>query len=98
MHADTDIERFVTAQNKSFEGYHTALYELQTGRKQSHWIWYVFPKRRPEHYQGSQYTQYYGLGDDAEATRYLHHPILGTTVGRNHGSGLYPAHHQTYPP
>jgi uncharacterized protein (DUF1810 family) len=77
MHTNNNIERFIAAQNKSFEGYQTALYELQTGRKQSHWIWYIFPKRRPDDNKGSEYTQKYGLSDDAEATRYLHHPILG---------------------
>ncbi len=77
MHTDNDIERFVAAQNKSYEGYQTALAQMQTGRKQSHWIWYIFPKRRPDDNKGSQYTQTYGLSDDAEATRYLHHAILG---------------------
>ena len=77
MHTDSDIERFIKAQNKSYEGYQTALYELQAGCKKTHWIWYIFPKRRPDDNKGSQYTQYYGLSDGAEATRYLHHPILG---------------------
>jgi uncharacterized protein (DUF1810 family) len=77
MPKNNDIERFIEAQNKSFEGYQTALYELQTGRKQSHWIWYIFPKRRPDDNKGSEYTQKYGLSDDAEATNYLHHPVLG---------------------
>jgi uncharacterized protein (DUF1810 family) len=77
MHTDNDIERFIEAQNKSYEGYQTALAQMQAGRKQSHWIWYIFPKRRPDDNKGSQYTQYYGLSDDAEATRYLHHAILG---------------------
>lgn len=77
MPTNNDIERFIKAQNKSYEGYQTALYELQAGCKKTHWIWYIFPKRRPDDNKGSQYTQYYGLSDDAEATRYLHHPILG---------------------
>ena len=77
MHTNNDIERFVAAQNKSYEGYQTALAQMQTGRKQSHWIWYIFPKRRPDDNKGSEYTQTYGLIDDVEATRYLHHAILG---------------------
>ena len=77
MPTNNDIERFIEAQNKSYEGYQTALYELQAGCKKTHWIWYIFPKRRPDDNKGSQYTQYYGLSDDAEATRYLHHAILG---------------------
>jgi uncharacterized protein (DUF1810 family) len=77
LHTKTDLERFIEAQNKSIEGYQTALYELQAGCKKTHWIWYIFPKRRPDHNKGSEYTQTYGLSDDAEASRYLHHPILG---------------------
>lgn len=73
-----DIERFVEAQNKSYEGYATALAELRAGQKQSHWIWYIFPQKRPDDpTKGSQYTQYYGISDDAEALRYLYHPVLG---------------------
>ena len=72
-----DIERFVEAQNKSYEGYQTALAELRAGEKKSHWIWYVFPSMRPDKKFGSPTTQFYGISDDAEALRYLHHPILG---------------------
>jgi uncharacterized protein (DUF1810 family) len=77
MPTNNDIERFIEAQNDFPQSYQTALAQMQTGRKQSHWIWYIFPKRRPDDNKGSQYTQTYGLSDDAEATRYLHHPILG---------------------
>lgn len=73
-----NIERFVEAQNKSFEGYQDALNQLRHGHKQTHWIWYIFPQKRPsDPSKGSQYTQYYGISDDAEALRYLQHPILG---------------------
>ncbi|MFN5934919.1 MAG: DUF1810 family protein [Roseiflexaceae bacterium] len=76
-HTDA-LERFVTAQNKSFEGYASALAELRAGRKQSHWIWYIFPKLRPgDPAVASEYTQYYGLSDDTEALAYLQHPVLG---------------------
>lgn len=86
-----DIERFVEAQNKSYEGYATALAELRAGQKQSHWIWYIFPQKRPDDpTKGSQYTQYYGISDDAEALRYLYHPVLGT-LGRNHSSSAHTA-------
>ena len=35
------IERFVDAQNKDYE---IALSEIRSGRKRSHWIWYIFPQ------------------------------------------------------
>jgi uncharacterized protein (DUF1810 family) len=78
MLANTDIERFVIAQNKSPEGYQSALAELRHGHKQTHWVWYIFPQTRPsDPNTGSYNTQYYGISDDAEALRYLHHPVLG---------------------
>ena len=77
MPTNNDIERFIEAQNDFPQSYQTALAQIQAGCKKTHWIWYIFPKRRPDDNKGSQYTQYYGLSDDAEATRYLHHAILG---------------------
>lgn len=78
MHTNTDLARFVTAQNKSYVGYATALAELRAGHKQTHWIWYVFPKIRPSNPSaGSPNTQKFGLSDDAEALAYLQHPVLG---------------------
>ena len=78
MLANTDIERFVVAQNKSHQGYQSALAELRHGRKQTHWVWYIFPQKRPsDPNTGSYNTRYYGISDDAKALRYLHHPVLG---------------------
>lgn len=71
------LERFVDAQNKSHEGYATALAELRAGRKQSHWIWYILPQKRPDRADVSDQTNYYGISDRAEAMSYLHHPVLG---------------------
>ena len=38
-----DLNRFVTAQAPVFAA---ALDELKAGRKQSHWMWFVFPQLR----------------------------------------------------
>jgi len=67
-----DPGRFVTAQE---DMYPQALAELKAGRKQSHWLWFVFP-------------QIAGLGSSPMAVRYairsldearacLAHPLLG---------------------
>ena len=75
-----DIERFVEAQNKPpllAHSYQIALTEMHAGRKQKHWIWYVFPQKRSTRAGLSEYSKRYGISDDAEALRYLHHPILG---------------------
>ena len=77
-HHQDALERFLAAQNKSPEGYQSALAELRHGHKQTHWVWYIFPQTRPsDPNTGSYNTQYYGISDDAEALRYLHHPVLG---------------------
>lgn len=35
------LDRFLKAQETDF---HTALAELSNGRKQRHWMWYIFPQ------------------------------------------------------
>lgn len=35
------LNRFLKAQENDFA---TALSEIKTGRKRSHWMWYVFPQ------------------------------------------------------
>ena len=64
--------RFVEAQ----EGvYQQALSELREGRKQSHWMWYVFPQ-----FAGlgmSAASVYYAIRSVEEAAEYLRHPVLG---------------------
>jgi uncharacterized protein (DUF1810 family) len=72
-HADPfDLRRFVDAQNRV---YATVLEELRTGRKRSHWIWFVFPQL-----QGlgrSPTAIRYGITSLAEAKAYLDHDVLG---------------------
>jgi uncharacterized protein (DUF1810 family) len=67
-----DLERFVTAQSPDFA---RALAELRAGRKQSHWMWYVFPQLRG--LGASAMSQRYGTSGLAEARAYLAHQILG---------------------
>ena len=72
---DTDLERFVEAQERHYENYERALAEIRNGRKVSHWIWYIFPQLRG--LGRSPMSMRYGLEGLDEATRYLAHPILG---------------------
>ena len=68
-----DLQRFVDAQaNGLFE---TALAELRAGRKQSHWMWFVFPQHRD--LGRSPTAKFYGLSGEAEARAYAAHPLLG---------------------
>ena len=53
-----DLERFVLVYNRD---YATALSEIRSGRKQSHWMWYIFPQLTG--LGRSEYARYYGLPD-----------------------------------
>jgi uncharacterized protein (DUF1810 family) len=72
-HSDPyDLDRFVQAQARNYE---EALSELRSGRKRSHWMWYVFPQ-----FEGlgvSPMSERYAIKSVAEAAAYLAHPILG---------------------
>ncbi|MCJ8207886.1 DUF1810 domain-containing protein [Pseudomonas sp. RGM2987] len=71
------LERFVQAQASSYE---QAIRELERGRKESHWIWFVFPQLRGLGVSAN--ATYYGLRDLQEARDYLQHPILGPRLER----------------
>lgn len=70
-----DLERFVRAQNPVFgviQG------ELTRGRKQTHWMWFVFPQIAGLGF--STMSQRYAIGSRAEAETYLAHPTLGARL------------------
>lgn len=66
------LDRFISAQQNDYE---TALAEIRSGRKRSHWMWYIFPQLRGLGLSAT--SQYYALRDLHEAEAYLHHPVLG---------------------
>jgi uncharacterized protein (DUF1810 family) len=67
-----DLARFVTAQTGAFEA---AMEELRAGRKQTHWMWFIFPQMRG--LGRSPTAVFYGVASRAEAKAYLRHPVLG---------------------
>ena len=69
-----DLERFVAAQ-ASGDTYNRAVDELRTGRKTSHWMWYVFPQLRG--LGTSSMSQRFAIASIGEARAYLSHPVLG---------------------
>jgi uncharacterized protein (DUF1810 family) len=69
-----DLERFVAAQD-SAGTYRRAVAELRSGRKTSHWMWFVFPQIAG--LGRSTIAQAYAISDLAEAQAYLAHPVLG---------------------
>lgn len=72
MDNDFDLERFVAAQDPV---YSTVLDELRTGRKRSHWMWFVFPQ--VEGLGTSEMARRYAIRSGDEAAAYLAHPVLG---------------------
>ncbi|MGX1175520.1 MULTISPECIES: DUF1810 domain-containing protein [Pseudomonas] len=71
------LERFVQAQAATYD---RALLELRHGRKEGHWMWFIFPQLRG--LGVSENATYYGLRDLEEARDYLHHPLLGPRLER----------------
>ncbi len=71
-HDPYDLQRFVDAQAPDYE---RALAEVTAGRKQSHWMWYVFPQLAG--LGRSTIAQRYAIRSAAEAAAYLAHPVLG---------------------
>lgn len=67
-----DLERFLRAQDPVFRD---VLGELARGRKQTHWMWFVFPQVAG--LGSSAMSQRYAIGSRAEAEAYLAHPVLG---------------------
>ena len=67
-----DLERFIEAQGHHYK---LALEEVRSGKKQSHWVWYIFPQMRG--LGRSYFAQLYGISDREEAVAYLNHEVLG---------------------
>ncbi len=69
------LNRFTRAQ----EGvYGTVLSELRSGRKRSHWIWFIFPQI--DGLGHSSTSEYYAIKSIEEARQYLRHPVLGARL------------------
>jgi uncharacterized protein (DUF1810 family) len=68
------LERFVAAQDRAGT-YERAVAELRAGRKQSHWMWFVFPQIAG--LGSSPMAREFAIGSLAEAQAYLAHPVLG---------------------
>lgn len=67
-----NLKRFIEAQETD---YPIALEEVKQGKKQSHWMWYIFPQVMGLGYTGTSIT--YGIKDLDEASAYLNNEILG---------------------
>ena len=75
-----DLARFVTAQNGVF-GYDRALAEIRAGRKQSHWMWYIFPQLTG--LGRSETARFYGIRDLGGGRRLSGPPGTGSPAAGN---------------
>lgn len=69
------LDRFISAQQHYYE---IALKEIKQGRKQSHWMWYIFPQEAGLGH--SEMSKRYAIKDADEAAAYLAHPLLGSRL------------------
>lgn len=69
-----DLGRFTAAQDERGT-YRTALSELRSGRKQTHWIWFVFPQVAGLGHSST--SRHFAISGMPEARAYLAHPVLG---------------------
>ena len=70
-----DLSRFLKAQESDYE---TALAEIRSGRKRSHWIWYIFPQLKGLGFSTLSY--HYGIDDIDEAKAYMKDPVLSARL------------------
>ena len=70
-----DLRRFVRAQESVYDN---VLTELRSGRKRTHWMWFIFPQI--DGLGHSTAAIYYAIKSIEEARQYLQHPILGARL------------------
>jgi uncharacterized protein (DUF1810 family) len=72
MNDSFDLRRFVEAQEPV---YRQVVEELSHGRKQTHWMWFVFPQIKGLGF--SAMARRFAIGSREEAVAYLAHDVLG---------------------
>ena len=72
MESHYDLSRFTKAHEYNFN---TALREIRSGRKRSHWMWFIFPQIQGLGFSST--AQYYAIESLGEAAAFLHDPCLG---------------------
>lgn len=70
-----DIYRFLAPHNLTYQ---RALEEIKHSKKESHWMWYIFPQLKG--LGKSDTSILYGIQDLKEAEAYYAHPVLGANL------------------
>ena len=66
-----NLDRFIKAHERNYE---LALLEIKTGKKKSHWIWYIFPQLKG--FGNSATSEFYGIDGLEEAKAYYNNDYL----------------------
>jgi len=72
---NNDLDRFLNAQQTY---YRTALQEIKSGQKRSHWMWFIFPQIVGLGY--SETAHYYAIKDLDEAKAYMEDDTLSSNL------------------
>ncbi|MGA9637418.1 DUF1810 domain-containing protein [Flavobacterium sp.] len=75
MADNTDVIRFLDAHNKL---YLTAISELKNGKKETHWMWFIFPQLRG--LGKSSISNFYGIVGLDEAEAFMNHRTLSNNL------------------
>ena len=75
MAAAYNLQRFIDAQESV---YPLALEEIKNGKKQSHWMWFIFPQIHGLGFSAT--SKLYAIKDIREAEAFLKHPLLGSRL------------------
>lgn len=70
-----DLQRFLDAQALMYQ---QALKEVEAGKKEDHWIWFIFPQLKSLGKSNS--SRYFGISGIDEARAYYEHPVLGARL------------------
>lgn len=66
-----NLQRFLSAQENTYE---TALEEIRSGKKKSHWMWFIFPQLAD--LGQSPIAKFYGIYCLEEAKEYMQNDVL----------------------
>jgi uncharacterized protein (DUF1810 family) len=72
MYTAAKLTAFVAAQDAVYDQVQR---ELSAGRKETHWMWFIFPQMAG--LGSSTMSQKFGIASKAEARSYLDHRVLG---------------------
>lgn len=72
MNTSANLKRFIEAQENNYQD---AVMEVRSGKKKTHWMWYIFPQISG--LGSSEISKFYAIKDLQEAQLFLQHPILG---------------------